>query len=136
MRRRDRDECVYGAQRGSQYADRTGSDRLQYLCRPRGHEITRLCFGRLRPIMARRHDNVVERIVATLAIRQVDGQLYFIRQQLDVADAVARFDLYRMALRSADFDQLTELRLQKFAKDDTWVEFPLSDRCPLHVQPL
>jgi hypothetical protein len=41
-----------------------------------------------------------------------------------------------MTIRHARFDQLPELRLQKFAKDDARVELPLSDLGSLDVEPL
>ena len=79
---------------------------------------------------------MVKRVVPAFTVRPIDRQAYIIRLQFDVDNAMARFDFDCVAIGEAYFDQLSELRLEKFAEYDARVKFPLSDRGPLYVEPL
>lgn len=65
---------------------------------------------------------MVERVIATLAVRHVHRQPDIVRLQLDIYDAMARLNFDCMIVSPADFDNLPELQLQEFAEDHARVE--------------
>src|SRR6478752_2871048 len=121
------DRRIDRGERRAPDADTARWDARERRRRPRAEEISRTNLGMLGPLMASRHDEIVETLARDGAPRRPDRQRDLSRVPDGIDDAATRADFDLVASGAGTDDQRFELVLEERAERQSRIEGALVD---------